>query len=177
MDVNYARWMSKDPDEPDVIEDDPRRFSLRWPSRSAVASTAMVSVVLLGGSAVVRSMSTPEVTTDQAQSVETPAPEVTDGPGAASVEEAESDGSIIDESTPDDSTSDDWTSDTDTTEDDTTEDDTTDDDSIPPGPRVVIRGEARRLDGPRPGRPMRDRPVRVHVHPGPADAPVLIVRR
>lgn len=186
MDVNYSRWMSKDPDEPEVIEDEPRRFSLRWPSRSAVASTAMVSLLLVGGSAVVRSFATPEVTADQGQSVETPTAEATDGPGAASVEEFTSDDSAGDESTSDESTSDYSTSDEDTSDVDTTDDDTTDDDidedvtdgeSIPPGPRLVFRGEFRRPDGLRPGRPMRDRPARIHLHRGPGGAPVLVVRR
>lgn len=171
MDVNYARWMSKDPDEPDVIEDEPRRSRVPWPSRSAVATTAVVSLALLGGSAVVRSMSTPEVTADQAQSVEAPAAEATDGPGAAGVEEPESGASTFDESIADGSTSDYSTSDDDSTDDDAI------DDSVPPRPRLVFRGELRRPDDLRPGRPMHDRDVRVHVHGGAGDASVLIVRR
>lgn len=171
MDVNYSRWMSKDPDEPDVIEDEPRRFSLRWPSQSAVATTAMVSLVVLGGGAVVRAMSTPEVAADQMQSVETPAAGATDGPGAAGVEESESDDATVDESASDYSTTDD-----DATDDGATDDDTSDD-SAPPGPRLVFRGELSGPDALRPGRPMRDRPVRVHVHRGPGDAPVFVVRR
>jgi len=92
MDVNYSRWMSKDPDaEPDVVEDAPRRFRLRWPTRSAVASTAMVSLVVLGGGAFVRSIATPEGSADQVQTVETPAAELNPGPGAASVDDSTTD--------------------------------------------------------------------------------------
>jgi hypothetical protein len=107
---------------------------------------------------------------------------VTDGPGAASVEEFTSDDSAIDESTSDDSTSDEDTTDDDATDDDATDDDATggdvtDGESVLPGPLLVFRGELRRPDGLRPGRPMRDRPIRVHIHRGPGEAPVLVVRR
>jgi len=108
MDVNYSRWMSKDPDaEPDVIEDEPRRFRFPWPSRSAVASTAMVSLIVVGGAAFVRSMATPEVTTNQAQTAESPTAKESDGPGAASVDDSMSDDSISDDLTADDVAADD----------------------------------------------------------------------
>lgn len=167
--MNYSRWMSKDPDaEPEVIEDEPRRFSLPWPSGSAVAATAMVSLIVLGGAAFVRSIATPEVTTDQAQTVETTTSDQDSGPGAASVDESElndptSDYSGSDDSTPDDSTLDD------STLDDSTSDSYASDDSVtgewsapagpPPGPRRLERREFGPPDGVPPGPPMRERRV------------------
>jgi hypothetical protein len=131
MDVNYSRWMSKDPDaEPEVIEDEPRRFSFPWPSGSAVAATAMVSLIVLCSAAFVRSTATPEVTTDQAQTVETPTTEQDSGPGAASVD----DSALVD-STSDDSTSDSAAS------DDSTTSDWSAPAGLPPGPRRMERRE------------------------------------
>jgi hypothetical protein len=83
MDVNYNRWMSKDPDAEPEIEVEPRRFRLPWPSRSAAATAAVVGLVVVGGAALVRSTVTPEVTADQAGSVETPTAEKTAAPDAA----------------------------------------------------------------------------------------------
>ena len=149
MDVNYSRWMSKDPDaEPDVIEDEPRRFNLRWPTWSAVASTAMVSLIVLGGGAFVRSIATPEVTTDQAETVETPAAEQSSGADAVSVDDSS-----------DDSTSEDPMSD-DSTSDNVADYGTTRDRPARIGPRLMARRELRRSDGMPPGRPWRDRPPR-----------------
>jgi len=173
MDVNYSRWMSKDPDaEPEVIEDEPRRFRLPTPSRSAVASTAMVSLVVLGGGALVRSMATPEVTTDQAQTVETPTAEQSSGPGAASVDERTSDDPSTDYATVDDATLDDYASDDSTSEEaeDSSDDGTTNDDPAPPGPRLIVRRELRQAEGMPPGEPWRDHP------PRPAPAPPMLRR-
>jgi len=147
MDVNYSRWMSKDPDaEPDVVEDEPRRFRFRWPTRSAVASTAMVSLVVLGGGAFVRSIATPEVSADQVQTVETPTAEQDSGPGAASVDDSALDGSTSDDSTSDSSESDDGT---------------TSSWSAPtghrPGPRRMERREFGPPNGVPPGPLMRER--------------------
>jgi len=162
MDVNYSRWMSKDPDaEPEVVDDEPRRFRLRWPTRSAVASTAMVSVVVLGGGAFVRSLATPEVTADQAQIVETPTAEQDSGPGAASVDESELDGSTSDDSTSDYLTSDDSTSDYSTSDNSDSDDGTTSDWTAPaappPGPRRMERREFGPPNGAPPGPLMRER--------------------
>jgi hypothetical protein len=141
MDVNYSRWMSKDPDaEPDVIEDEPRRFSLQWPTRSAVASTAMVSLIVLGGGAFVRSIATPEVTTDQAETVETPSVEQSSGPGAASVDDSELDDTELDVTTSDDSAPDDSMSNSFASDDGTTSDWSAPA-GPPPGPRRMVRRE------------------------------------
>lgn len=148
MDVNYSRWISKDPDaEPDVIEDEPRRFRLRWPTRSAVASTAMVSLIVLGGGAFVRSIATPDAS-DQAQTAESPTAKKSNGPGAASV---------------DDSTSDDPTYDDPTYE--TTDDDTNGDSSPPPGPQLMEQRELHRSNVMAPSGPSGDRPPRGHREP------------
>jgi hypothetical protein len=149
MDVNYSRWMSKDPDaEPDVIEDEPRRFRLRWPTRSAVASTAMVSLIVLGGGAFVRSIATPDASAEQAQTAESPTAKKSNGPGAASV----------DDSTSDDSTYDDPTY-------ETTDDDTNGDSSPPTGPRLMEQRELHRSKVMAPSGPSGDRPQRGHREP------------
>jgi len=172
MDVNYSRWMSKDPDEPEVIEDEPRRFRFPRPSGSVVASGALVAFVVLGGAAFVRSMATPEDAADQAHTaVETPGAEESTGPGAAGVDE------LSDDSTSDDSTSDDWTSE-DSTSDDWTSDSSADDSATidrpaPAAPRLVVRREFRRSTGMPPGRPWRDRPLRRHATRPPLPPPML----
>ncbi|HUS20868.1 MAG TPA: hypothetical protein VMZ66_02525 [Aeromicrobium sp.] len=143
MDVNYSRWMSKDPDEPEVVEDESRRFRFPRPAGS-VASAALVALVALGGAAFVRSMATPEDSADQAQTaVETPTAEESTGPGAASVDESS------DDSTSEDSTSDDFA-----------DESTTRDRPERVGPRLMARRELRRSNGMPPGRPWRDRPPR-----------------
>lgn len=109
MDVNYSRWMSEDPDaQPEVIEDEPRRFSLPRPSGSAIAAAAMASLIVLGGAAFVRSIATPEVSADQAQTVETPIAEESSGPGAASVDDSALDDSTSDSAASDDGTTSEW---------------------------------------------------------------------
>jgi hypothetical protein len=149
MDVNYSRWMSKDPDaEPDVIEDEQRRFRLRWPTRSAVASAAMVSLIVLGGGAFVRSIATSDTSANQVQTAESPTAKKSNGPGAASV---------------DDSTSDDPTYDDPTNE--TTDDYTNGDSSPPPGPRLTEQRELRRSIVMAPGGPSGDRRPRGHREP------------
>lgn len=152
MDVNYTRWMSKDPDEPDVVEEEPRRFNVRWPSRSAVASAGMASLIVLGGAAAVRSLATPDATTDQAQSVRTPDAGVTAEP---TVEP------------------------TDAFAEDTPNEEVTDGNQAPiDPPRRVIRGELRRPSDLPPGAPQGEDPPRVHVHHGPVGVPgPLVVRR
>jgi hypothetical protein len=150
MDVNYSRWMSKDPDaEPDVVEDEPRRFSLPRPSRSAIASTALVSLVVLGGGAFVRSIATPEDSAAQVQTVETPT--ARSEPGAASVDD-----SALDDSTSDDSTSDDSTSDN-SASDDTTINDWPAPAGPPPDSQRMDRREFGPPDGVPPGPRMRMR--------------------
>jgi hypothetical protein len=102
MDVNYSRWMSKDPDaEPDEIENEPRRFSLPKPPRSVVASGVLVALVVLGVGTVGRSLTTSDASSSQEQAVATPSPQESSGPGAAGVEE---DTMFDDSTTSDDST-------------------------------------------------------------------------
>lgn len=144
MDVNYARWMSKDPDAEPEIEDEPRRFRLRWPTRSAVATTAMVSLIVLGGGALVRSIATPESSAGQAETVETTIAEQHSEPGAAAV----------DDSMAEDSTSDG------TTSDHAADDITTRSPPAPAGAPPMGRRELHRSGDAPPGRPWRDRPPR-----------------
>jgi hypothetical protein len=145
MDVNYSRWMSKDPDaEPEAIEDEPRRFRIPQPSPPAVAIAAMAGLVILGGGALVRSLATPDVSADQVQAVQTPAAEES-GPGAAAVDE-----STYDESTYDDSTS------VGSAEETATRDRF----RRPASLRLMERREFRETYGLSPGRPWRDRPPR-----------------
>lgn len=152
MDVDYSRWMSKDPDaEPDVIEAEPRRFRIPWPSRPAVASTAMVALIVLGGAAFVRSMATPEVTTNQAQTAETPTAKESDGPGAASVDDSMSDDFISDDPTADDTASDDPAPGS------SADDGTFTERPAPSSPRFRDRRELRRPSGVPPGGPWPDR--------------------
>jgi hypothetical protein len=152
MDVNYSRWMSKDPDEPEVVEDEPRRFRFPRPAGSLVATTALVAFVVLGGAAFVRSMATPEDAADQPQTaVETPTAEKSTGPGAAGVDES------FDNSTSEDSTSDDSTFDS------SADDSVTIDRPASAAPRLIARREFRRANGMAPGRPWRDRPLRRHA--------------
>jgi hypothetical protein len=145
MDVNYSRWMSKDPDaEPEPVEDEPRRFNIPRPAGSVVASGALVALVALGGGALVRSMVTSDVAADQAQTVGTPTAEESAASGAAN----------IDDPTFDDSASDDSTSST--FEDDSTVSER----PAPTGPRLMDRREFRRSHGVPPGRPGRVRAPR-----------------
>lgn len=153
MDVNYARWMSKDPDAEPEIEDVPRRFRLRWPTRSAVASTAMVSLIVVGGGAFVRSIATPESSAGQAETVETTIAEQHSEPGAASVDDSMSEDST--------SASDDSASDVSTSDGSVSDDSSTSDWSAPagppPGPRRMDRRELGPPNGMPPSPPMRDR--------------------
>jgi hypothetical protein len=151
MDVNYSRWMSKDPAaEPDVIEPEPRRFSLPRPTGAVVASGALVAVVALGGGALVRSIATFDVSANQAQTTESPTAEASDGPGAASVEDSTSDDSTYDDSTGDEPTS------------DRAEDGTTVYRSAPGDPQLWDRRELHQSDDVPPGEPWPDRPPRAH---------------
>lgn len=149
MDVNYSRWMSKDPDaDPDVIEDEPRHFRLPRPSRSVVASGAMLVVIALAG-AVVRSTATPEgSSTGEDPTVTATTADKDSGPGAASIED----------------TTDAWTSDSSTSDSSAAEDSTTSDDDVtsdegwaspaePPGPLPERRRMERREFGPPDGMP------------------------
>lgn len=105
MDVNYSRWMSKDPDaEPEVIEDEPRRFSFPRPTRSVVATGAMLALVTLGGGALARSLTTSEAPSNDDPTVGTITSDQSSGPGAASIEDIE--GSIADDAESDQSASD-----------------------------------------------------------------------
>jgi len=165
MDVNYSRWMSKDPDEPEVIEDEPRRrFTLPRPRGSVVASGTLVALVVLGGAAFVRSTATTDASADDpTQTVQTQTADDDSGPGAASVDESTADeDSTSDDSTSVYSTSDDsGDSDDSTSEDsddsDDSDDTTAEDDSVPPGPRLMLRREFDRSDGMSPGELRRER--------------------
>ena len=160
MDVNYSRWMSKDPNaEPDVIEDEPRRFSLPRPARSVVASGAMVALLALGGGALLRSIATPEVSTEKDQAVGTTTSDQSSGPGAAGTEDTEhtedTEDSTLDGTESDDSAID---------ESVTVDEGTTIGDPELTGRRPerpwMARRELRRAYGLRPGPPP-------HVAPGP----------
>jgi hypothetical protein len=159
MDVNYSRWMSKDPDaEPEAIEDEPRRFSIPRPARSIVASGALVALVALGGGAYVRSITTAPASADQTQAVETPTDSETSGPGAAAVDE-----SVSDDSTSADTTADDWADDEPSPDSGEIDDgSTTSDVRVPAGSLPMDRREFRRAHGIPPGGLVRDRPLRVH---------------
>ena len=158
MDVNYSRWMSKDLHaEPEVIEPEPRRFTLPRPTGSVVASGALVAVVALGGGALVRSIGTSDVSANQVQTAESPTAEASDGPGAASVEDSTSNDSTYDDST-DDSADDEPTSDV------SVDDGTTAYRSEPgaPGSQLRDRRELHQSDDVPPGEPWPDRPPRAH---------------
>jgi hypothetical protein len=152
MDVNYSRWMSKDPDaEPDVIEPEPRRFTLPRPTGSVVASGALVAAVALGGGALVRSIATSDVSANQAQTAESPTAEASDGPGAAGVEDSTSNDSTYDDSTEGEPTS-----------DIAVDDDPTVYRSAPGAPQLRDRRELHQSDDLPAGEPWPDRPPRAH---------------
>ncbi len=151
MDVNYSRWMSKDPDaEPDAVEPEPRRFRMPRPTGAVVASGALAAVVALGGGALVRSIATSDVAATQTQTAESPTAEASDGPGAAGVEDSTSDDSSYDDSTYDGPTS------------DSAADGTTVYRSAPGDPQLRDRRELRPFDDVPPGEPWPDRPPRAH---------------
>jgi hypothetical protein len=145
MDVNYSRWMSKDPDAvPDPVVDEPRRFRLPRPPRSVVATGVMLALVVLGGGALSRSLTTSDASSVQEPTEQTPSADESDGPGAASVE---------DNSAPDSTTTDDGAS-SDTSDDSVS--DRPDGDRViqrPDGPRMIERrrfGPASDMRGPPP---------------------------
>ena len=160
MDMNYSRWMSKDPDaEPELIEEEPRRFSLPRPAGFVVASGALVAVVALGGGAMVRSIATFDASTNQAQTAESPIAKESDGPGAASVDDSMPDDVTYDDSTYDEPTYDDPTS------DGSADSDIASDSSAPSDPRLRDRRVLDQPDGVPPGGPWPDRPARGHREP------------
>lgn len=151
MDVNYSRWMSKDPDaEPDVIEPEPRRFTLPRPTGSVIASGALMAVVALGGGALVRSIATSDVSSNQAQTAESPTAEASDGRGAASIEDSTSDEPAHDDSTDEPMA------------DISVDDGTTVHRSAPGAPQLRERRELHQSDDVPPGQPWPDRPPRAH---------------
>lgn len=151
MDVNYSRWMSKDPDAgPEAVEPEPRRFSMPRPTGAVVASGALVAVVALSGGALVRSIATSDVSANQAQTAASPTAEASDEPGAASVEDSTSDDSTDDDSTYDEPTS------------ESAVDGTTVYRSAPGDPQLRNRRELRQFDDVPPGEPVPDRPPRAH---------------
>ena len=160
MDVNYSRWMSKDPDaEPEVIEDEPRRFSLPRPAGSVVASGVLVALVALGGGTLVRSIAISDASSNRAQTAESPTAKASSGPGAASVDDSTSDDVTYDDSTSDEPIYDDPTSDS------SADDDIASDRSAPAGPRLSDRRVLHQPDGVPPGGPWPDRPARGHREP------------
>jgi hypothetical protein len=140
MDVNYSRWMSKDPDaEPEAIEEEPRRFSLPRPTRSVAASGAMVALIALAGGALAQSIATSEDAASQDPSVGTTTSNGDAGPGAAGIEDSE-DAEDTEAAPADNAESDDFATDDSTLADEGT----TIDDPEPTGPRVAPRWTLRR---------------------------------
>ena len=108
MDVNYSRWMSKDPDaEPEPVEDEPRRLNLPRPPRSVVATGVMIALVVLAGGALSRSLTTSEASSVQEPAEQTTSPDESDGPGAASIEEYSTSDSMTTDNSPSSDASDD----------------------------------------------------------------------
>lgn len=165
MDVNYSRWMSKDPDEPDVIEEEPRRFSLPRPSKSVVASGAMVALIALGGGALARSITTSDVSANQGPTVDATTSDQSSGPGAASVEDAESATTDGLESEPAEPVDESTASDESATSEESAPPDDPELTGLPPDRRQMLRRELRRAQVMRPGPP---RHVVVVPWPGPS---------